>query len=209
MLGIIIPYYNNNRLVEDNFKKLVKILTNQLTKIMILYIYEDGQYSLWLDKYEKDNVIIKRSKINKGVSHARNKGINYLINKVNYILFIDSDDMVDSKYLREMARACYTKNYDVVESLFFINDKLKEYGKNIIRSSVTGTAFDVNIINNNRFDELLQIGEDTKFMSTLWKEKSLKKHLVNVCYFYNLGLNGNSLIMKYMRNEIGEIRNER
>ena len=209
MLGIIIPYYNNNRLVEDNFKKLVKILTNQLTKSMILYIYEDGQYSLWLDKYEKDNVIIKRSKINKGVSHARNKGINYLINKVNYILFIDSDDMVDSKYLREMARACYTKNYDVVESLFFINDKLKEYGKNIIRSSVTGTAFDVNIINNNRFDELLQIGEDTKFMSTLWKEKSLKKHLVNVCYFYNLGLNGNSLIMKYMRNEIGEIRNER
>lgn len=208
MLGIIIPYYNNNRLVEDNFKKLIKMLSTQLTKSMILYIYEDGQHSNWLEKYESNNIIIKSSKINRGVSHARNKGINYLIDKVNYILFIDSDDMIDGNYLREMARACYTKNYDIIESLFFINDKLKEYGKYTIRSSVTGTAFDVNIINKNRFDEDLQIGEDSKFMSTLWKEKSLKKHLVNVCYFYNLGLNGNSLIMKYMRNEIGEFRND-
>lgn len=208
MLGIIIPYYNNNVLVEDNFKKLMKSLSFQLTKSMLLYIYEDGQISNWLDKFEQTNIIIKRSKINKGVSYARNKGIEYLKDKVKYILFLDSDDMIDGNYLREMARACYLMQYDVIESLFFINNKLKKYDKNLIRSSVTGTAFRVDIINKHRFDEKLQIGEDTMFMSSLWRERHLKKHLVNVCYFYNLGLNCNSLFMKYMKKEIGECRND-
>ena len=206
MLGIVIPYYVNSMECENNFKLLMKTLEKQLTKSMILYIYEDGQKSLWLDKYVRRNIIVVCGGYNKGVSYARNMGIEYLKDKVDYILFIDSDDMVDGLYLRNMARACYTNNYDVVESYFFVNDKLKEYGDNIIRTSVTGTAFRVSVIDDLRFDDYIQIGEDKDFIEKLWKKKLIKKCLVKNSYFYNYGSNMNSLMMRYIRKEIREYR---
>ena len=206
MLGIVIPYYSNSMECEKNFKLLMKTLEKQLTKSMILYIYEDGQKSKWLDKYIRRNVVVERGLYNTGVSYARNMGIEYLKDKVDYILFIDSDDMVDGSYLRNMARACYTNNYDVVESYFFVNDKLKEYGDNIIRTSVTGTAFRVSVIDDLRFDNYIQIGEDKDFIEKLWKKKLIKKCLVKNSYFYNYGSNMNSLMMRYIRKEIREYR---
>lgn len=205
-LGIIIPYYYNNPECENKFKLLMKIIKKQLSTSMILYIYEDGQISRWLYEYQDNNVIIENCKINKGVSVARNKGIEYLKDKVDYILFIDSDDMIEGNYLSSIYRECFKNKWDIIESLFFINDKLKGYGANVIRTSVTGSAFKVNIIKNMRFNENLQIGEDSDFMKRLWDKYKIKKKLVYTSYFYNFGSNLNSLIMRYMRKEIKESR---
>ena len=205
-LGIIIPYYCNSLECENRFKLLMKTIKRQLSSGMILYIYEDGQISRWLYEYQDYNVIIENSKINKGVSVARNKGIEYLKDKVDYILFIDSDDMIESNYLKLIYRECFKNKWDIIESLFFVNDKLKEYGDKIVRTSVSGSAIRTCIIGNIRFKEDLQIGEDTDFMKRIWDKYKIKKKLVKTSYFYNLGYNLNSLTMRYKRKEIEESR---
>lgn len=205
MLGICIPYYKNSRICEENFKELMISIKNQLSDDMILVIYEDGQKSLWLDDYKCKNIDVIQDLYNMGVSHARNTCIDYLLHiGVDYILFIDSDDMIECNYLETMADACMTYKYDLVDSIFFVNNKLYDPAK---KTSVSGCAIKSELIKNMRFNEKLQIGEDTDYINRLYDKKSdLKVYKANTSYFYNLGSNLNSLMMRYKRGEINKWR---
>ena len=202
-LGIVIPYYKNNEVCEKNFKLLMNCISKQLTDDMILFIYEDGQFSEWIMEYvnSSNNIIHLYSMVNKGVSYARNRGIDFLIDKVDYILFIDSDDMIDSYYLIKMYSSL-DKKYDIIESRFFINDRIKEYEARSIRTGSCGMAIKSSFIGYIRFDENLLIGEDTKFMIDIMYDSNYIKKLVYTNYYYNLGDNVKSLWMRYKRNEI-------
>lgn len=215
-LGIIIPYYKNSEVCEKNFKLLMDVLTRQLTDKIMLYVYEDGQFSNWLNKYNSYNICITGEDVNRGVSYARNTGLDFFLNvikDIDYILFIDSDDMIDSNYLIKMYRSLYKKD-DILESRFFIKDRLYKYGNNDIRNGVCGQCIKTSLIGKLRFNEDICIGEDTLFMQELWKRYKIKKRLVETNYYYNLGDNMNSLSMKYTRKEIDkdkimEVNNER
>lgn len=206
-LGIIIPYYNNNLKCDELFKDLMNNLKNQLTDDMILYIHEDGQYSGWLQPYTNDNIIIDVSDINHGISYALNKGLDLLLPICDYILFLDADDSVDGVYLKKMLDACKNKEYEIYESLFYINDNFRPFNPVQMRYGVCGSAFRRDVIGNIRFDEKVQVGEDTRFMRELYSKNKIRKQLVPCCYFYNYGINGNSLTMRFGRKEIGEYRN--
>lgn len=207
-LGILIPYYNNNPKCDDLFKDLMHNLKNQLTDDMILYIHEDGQYSSWLQAYGKDNIIIDVSDVNHGISYALNKGLDLLLPICDYILFLDADDTVDGVYLKKMLEACKNKEYEIYESLFYINDNFRPFNPVEMRYGVCGSAFRSDVIGNIRFDEKVQVGEDTRFMKEVYNKNKIRKQLVPCCYFYNYGINGNSLTMRFGRKEIGEYRGE-
>lgn len=203
-LGIIIPYYKNSGACEKNFRSLMDILIEQLNDKVELYIYEDGQFSGWLNKYIRYNVYVTGDDKNKGVSYARNTGLDYLFNikkDIDYILFLDSDDMIDRDYIKKMYRAL-NKKYDILESRFFIKNKLYKYDDHDIRDGVCGQCIKASFIKNIRFNENICIGEDTLFMRELWSRYKIKKKLVDTNYYYNLGDNVNSLWMKYQRHEI-------
>lgn len=204
-LGIIIPYYKNSSACERNFKMLMESLVKQLNDNTILYIYEDGQYSNWLTKYSKYNIYITGEDINHGVSYARNTGLDFMFNiekDIDYILFIDSDDMIDHNYINKMFRVMHQKKYDILESRFFIRDRLLKYNKSDIRDGVCGQCMRANLIKDIRFNENICIGEDTLFMRELWKKYKIKKCLVDTNYYYNLGDNVRSLWMRFQRHEI-------
>ena len=204
VLGIAIPYYCNSLECEINFKRLMEELNKQLTNDMILYVFEDGQVSEWLLEYkQKDNIMITGSLENKGVSYARNKAIDYLIDKTKYILFIDSDDIVENNYLQKMWEYCADNTHEIIESTFLINGNLAQFNRNLIRSGVAGSALQTKIIGDIRFDETLEIGEDTKFMNEVCDLTKYRKKHAPTQYIYQLGLNGNSLTMRYSRKEIG------
>ena len=207
MLGIVIPYYKNSEECEIAFKKLMETLNKQLTDDMILVIYEDGQASQWLLEFkDKENIIVKGSLENKGVSYARNVCLNYLIDKVNYILWLDSDDMVADDYLKVMCEYCADKTHEVVESTIVIKDQIAKYDPKLIRCGVAGSALQTKIIGNIRFDESLQIGEDTKFMHDVIDLTKYRKRHAPTQYIYQLGINNNSLTMLHSRKEIGKER---
>ena len=103
-LGIGIPYYKNSPECEIAFKKLMKTLSWQIITETPMVVYEDGQVSEWLvNGYNSGVVKIISNPENKGVGYARNVILNELRKqKVDYILFIDSDDMVDCDYIIKM-----------------------------------------------------------------------------------------------------------
>ena len=205
-LGIAIPYYKNSEQCELAFKRLMDSLNKQLNDDMILYIYEDGQISKWLDFYKKSNTKIEQCVENKGVAYARNKALDYLIDKVNYILFIDSDDIVEENYLEVMYNYCSDATHEIVESTFHINGTPSGFNPKVIRSGVAGSALKTSIIGNIRFNEKLQIAEDTTFMNTVIDLSKYRKIHAPTIYIYQYGINDNSLIMRYNRKEIREER---
>lgn len=206
-LGILIPYYKNSEECENAFKRLMSVLIKQLNDDMILYVYEDGQVSDWLNEYEDNkNFKLVQNPTNEGVAYARNCGINYLIGKVQYILFIDSDDIVEENYLPVMCEYCADNTHEIVESTFYINEQIAGFNPNAIRSGAAGSALKVDIIGNTRFDEKLQIGEDTKFMNECIDLSKYRKRKAPTIYIYQYGINPNSLSKLYGRKEIGKER---
>ena len=208
MLGIVIPYYKNSEECEIAFKKLMETLKKQLTDDMLLYVYEDGQFSEWLEPYRLFiNIVVKGDdKVNKGVSYARNQGIDYLIDKVEYILWLDSDDMVEDNYLKVMYEYCADMTHEVVESTLVINGQVAAYDKNLIRSGVAGSAIKTSIIGDKRFIENWQVEEDTNFMNKVIDLSKHRKRHAPTKYYYQYGINKNSLIMRYNRKEIRKER---
>lgn len=208
-LGICIPYYKNSEECEIEFKKLMEILTPQLTDDMILYVYEDGQVSEWLWDIKKDfgdNFILESNPVNKGVSYARNRAIDYLIDKVEYILFIDSDDIVAKDYLTMVHEYCADRSHDIIETTFYINGRLMNYNPKEVRSCASSSCLRVSVIGDHRFNEKLQIGEDTEFMNEVVDLTKYRKKYCKSDYYYQLGINPNSAIKRYERKEIDKER---
>lgn len=205
MIGIGIPYYKNSEECEIAFKKLMKTIDRQVTNDTLVYIYEDGQVSDWLRRYLPDGVTkVKSNPINNGVSYARNEILNYFIGKVDYILFIDSDDMIDCDFITKMLEIAKQNIYDLIISDFIYNKRKMLYPR---RYNVAGVCIKMNTIGKLKFDENYNISEDTLFIDKIY-EKDIKCFKINSNYYYNYGVNNNSLMKRYERSEIGIRRNK-
>src|SRR5574344_2460467 len=101
-LSIIIPYYKTLELT----KKLLDTLVPQLTKECECILIDDGCNELELDKYP----ITVIHKENGGVSKARNTGIDKATGE--YIVFIDSDDMIKSNYIETILNKIKSTKFD-------------------------------------------------------------------------------------------------
>lgn len=201
-LGIGIPYYKNSPECEVAFKKLMKTLSWQVTNETLFCIYEDGQVSDWLrNGYNVGVIEVISNEKNNGVAYARNIILKNLIDRgSDYILFIDSDDMVDCDYLRKMYLAGINKDVDLIESPFIVNGKEYHY---TARDNVAGAAIRTELIKDYIFDEKYIISEDTLFIHRLFDENpNLKRAMIQSNYYYNYGINPNSLMMRYERSEI-------
>lgn len=199
-LGIGIPYYKNSEECEIAFKKLMVTLKSQVGGNIKLFIYEDGQVSSWLYHYSNIAKIVS-SNINKGIAYARNYILNYLINieKVDYILYLDSDDMIDCDYVSKNYAAMCKGEYNMIISRFIMNKKEIGYPT---RSNVAGVCLKVDFIKDMRFDEDYIISEDTIFINEVYA-RCPKIFIIDSNYYYNYGINPNSLMMRYERSEVG------
>lgn len=205
-LGIAIPYYKNSEQCEVEFKKLMQCLEPQLTDDMLLCVYEDGQESDWLREIARENLIVFQNPKNRGVSFARNTIIDELIDKVDYILFLDSDDKVADNYLTKVHEYCADRTHEIIETTFYINEVLMDYNPKEVRSCAASSAIATKVIGEHRFKENIQIGEDTEFMNEIVDLTKYRKKYCPVEYYYQLGVNPNSLIKRYERKEIDKER---
>lgn len=99
-IDIIVPVYNNERYLE----KCIDSIINQTYKDLCLILIDDGSTdssATICDYYSKKDRRIKTvHKKNSGVFQARMTGIK-LANS-DYIMFVDSDDWIDSRYVEAM-----------------------------------------------------------------------------------------------------------
>lgn len=96
-ISVILPVFN----AEKTLSKCIESILNQYLTDFELIIINDGSNDNSLSICEnyaaKDNRIILINQPNKGVSAARNSGLDSV--KGKYICFIDADDWVEEKYL--------------------------------------------------------------------------------------------------------------
>lgn len=98
--SVIIPAYNSEKWITDCLKSIP--VRDDIEIICI----NDGStdrtigYLNNFKKYSKQNVKIIDLKENKGVSYARNRGLEYA--KGEYILMLDSDDYIYYKVFNEI-----------------------------------------------------------------------------------------------------------
>ena len=123
-LSIIIPIYNVEEYLEECLDSIYKIKGIKKEVILINDGSTDKSQDI-INKYKKiyddETVVIVQE--NKGLSSARNAGINAA--RGRYISFIDSDDFIDSEKFASFFKEC--KNYDLDvgagDLLYYCNEK--------------------------------------------------------------------------------------
>ena len=109
-ISIIIPSYNE----EKNISRCLDSVMNQTFSDFEVLCVDDGSNDKTYDiikKYsEKDSRIIPLKNPNKGVSSARNFGIENA--KGDYIGFVDSDDFIQPQMYEFLYRAVTENNCD-------------------------------------------------------------------------------------------------
>lgn len=111
-VSIIVPVYK----VEKYLDECVESLINQTYSDFEIILVDDGspdRCGLICDEWAvKDSRIVCVHKENGGISSARNAGLEHAAGE--YIVFVDSDDYVDSKYLEILVSAMEESKADVV-----------------------------------------------------------------------------------------------
>ncbi|MBM6781257.1 glycosyltransferase family 2 protein [Bacteroides mediterraneensis] len=101
-ISIIVPVYN----VADYLEECLNSVLNQTLKNIEIIIINDGSTDdspRILNKYKKYPSITIINQPNQGLSSARNTGIRHAVGE--YIMFLDSDDWIDS----DMCEKLYNK----------------------------------------------------------------------------------------------------
>lgn len=184
--SVIIPIYN----AERTLRRCLDSLLPQLNSDIEILLINDGsidasgdickEYLAMNDSfkyYEQDNA---------GASAARNKGIENAVG--DYLLFIDSDDYVDSKYFISIDRFLQRDTYDFL--IFCYSFITRDYNNSILFEeekccfgietvkqisylskkqrlySLCNKVFVRRIVNENhiRFNTLISVGEDSAFV---------------------------------------------
>lgn len=142
LISIIIPVYNTSKYLE----KCINSLVNQTYKNIELIFVNDGSTDDSLEILNKYANTDKRIKVisqkNKGLSQARNTGLSCAAG--DYIMFLDSDDWIDTAACKKAVETASEYNADIVmwsyireyenksKTTLLFDDKIKTWNKNNI-----------------------------------------------------------------------------
>jgi len=145
-ISIIVPVYNSELYLDKCIQSIINQSYIKFELILVNDGSKDNSLSI-LKKYETlDQRIILFDQENKGVSVARNKGID--ISKGEFICFVDSDDYIDSNYL-----STFVTNYKNRDILIIQKPPMSEVLKECFESGILSLNDEIQqeklIINNN------------------------------------------------------------
>lgn len=199
-LSIITPFYNT----IEYTKELAKVLLNQLTEEVEWIIIDDGT-----NEKELDNLGVKVIHLptNSGNSSLpRNVGLDNA--KGEYIVFIDSDDLVENNYVETILNKI---NNDKFDYCYFgwkydggeypILEEPEEWN-----TCVWNCIYKKELIGENRFNINKNLGEDKDFNEKV--RKGTRKNIPEILYIYNWKKRDDSLSSLYARNKIPYEREE-
>lgn len=213
LISIVVPVYK----VEKYLEKCLYSIINQTYKNVEIILIDDGSpdnCGKICDKYaQKDRRIKVIHKENRGVSSARNEGINISTGK--YLTFIDSDDWVDENYIYSLYNQCVENDADI--SVCNIEDfdentqeiihnfeetecnlKQEDFCKELMLeryfpSVVWGKMYKKELFQEIRFNENTKIAEDLEIIFKLIK-KSKKANINTHKYLYHYTIRNESVM---------------
>lgn len=102
MVGVIIITYNNERHIEDAFNSVVNQEFTDWTCVMIDNGSTDSTFGIMERLAASDPRFSAYKKANEGPGAGRNLGFSKLPESIDYIHFLDGDDMIHPTYLSRM-----------------------------------------------------------------------------------------------------------
>lgn len=194
LLSVIMPVFNREEHLSKSISS-IKYLGNLSYELIIV---DDGSTDNSIIAAEKEiaknnikNYKIIKSIENKGVSNARNKGVNNSIG--DYILFLDSDDELLPE-VGELVLKGVATNRDIVCYGYLINGVKSPLPKSenlfleFLENKFSNTntiMFKQEVIANLRFREGFPIGEDTDFWARLLYSEFSKIYINAHLAMYN------------------------
>jgi len=203
-ISVIVPVYK----VEKYLEECIKSLVNQTYQNFEIILVDDGSpdrcpkiCDLWMEKDSRIKVIHNR---NQGVSNARNMGLDMA--EGEYIAFCDADDQYEKDYLLKMQEAALDNNADIVICNYSVfNEKYEKvicdrksgeidkrevyrciFANNTIGGFVWNKLFRRSFLSDIKFDENMQICEDSYFVCTYLRKINKIYYLGNSLYLYRL-----------------------
>lgn len=112
LVSVIVPMYN----VEQYLKQCLDSIVNQSYHNLQIIAVDDGSPDRCgeiAERYaESDSRIICIHKKNEGLGYARNTGLKYATGE--YVIFVDSDDWIDSDHIERLVSVAKDKKVDAV-----------------------------------------------------------------------------------------------
>lgn len=195
MISVIVPVYNTEKYVEECIKSVLAQTYSDFELILIDDGSEDSSREICQRMGEKDGRIRLIQREHKGVSAARNAGMDVAAGK--YLFFLDSDDLIHPQLLEALykvqeenqtviaaegwyeaedgelpgVRQWEMKDESVWESIYLDNEKSIEVclrrDREIALNGIGGKMILREAIKSLRFDKSLSHGEDTWFIYQL------------------------------------------
>ncbi len=192
MISVVIPLYNKEQSIQNT---IISVLTQSFNEFELI-IVNDGSTddSCNIVKQINDSRIILINQENKGVSHARNRGIKEA--RFDYIALIDADDQWEPVYLENMISlikkfpkaSLYGSTWSfllsdkrIITSEYGIEKDFCGYVKDYFQIGIKNSLFHTSAVvfekkaflDLGMFNEDLSIGEDVD----LWIRFALKTNL--------------------------------
>lgn len=204
LISIIVPVYNAEKYLEQCVDSIINQTYTNLEIILVNDGSKDSSRKI-CDNYAKnDSRIIVIHKANEGVSATRNRGID--IANGSYIMFVDSDDWIDSDmceillaslstYSVQSAMCSYVREYPEKSLPKILHSEDKVFSKEEFRRRLCGPA-----------DEELSSPEGLDFYNAVWGKIYPAKALKNE-KFIDLKEIGTSEDMLYNFSAFSNINN--
>ena len=208
--SIIIPAYNTGGPLKGLLDSLQKQM-KEFPQTHIIVVDDGGEEDLrWVKDYP--NTILHRKK-NGGAASARNKGLELAEELgTEYIAFLDSDDEIYDNYLPtiygDMREGYAWVSYD------WECDKHKDWAKQtddplMINCAVWAYCYRADLVKGIRFPEHMVLAEDQAWLHKVLLDDVKHKHSPTIFYNYKWIGNDNSVVHRYLKGELKEVREEK
>lgn len=125
-ISIIIPVYNTREYLEDCLNSVLKQNLNNLEVIIINDASTDGSLKICEDYSKSYGFILISNEENLGLARTRNKGLD--ISSGEYVIFLDSDDILPPNSISTLYEAIKKEDADIAMAKLNSFNSLGEYG---------------------------------------------------------------------------------
>lgn len=221
-ISIIIPIYNANKYINNLITALKKQTFKDFEALFIDNCSTDHPETSFTSINDSRFKLLRINE--KGVSKARNFGIEQA--KGDLLTFVDADDLITPDYLTNLFEEYEKTNFELIISDFLVKTSVgEEYGRFNIKGSLTGKTniidtfilpiinkkskvifpfavwsklFKTSIAKTIKFEDDIQIGEDTLFMLDYISKINNISFITKPSYIYIV--NPTSSLHSYNRN---------
>ena len=159
--SIIIPIYNCMNFLDKSIQSVLRQDYDNWELILIDDGSTDNSLDICLKYQELDNRIIVISQKNEGPSVARNKGLE--LAKGDYIVFLDSDDWLDTNLFKYVSKTSKLKDVDAFVGTF--NTILEADNAYPLMSEKINRKY----VNNCSGDDVLHYFYRLRLVLTVWR----------------------------------------